>query len=688
MARRKSQRRGAVRANRPRVEGLESRQLLAVTIGLNPLPTPDNNPTSIVRGPDNNLYFTGPANVVDSVANPVASIGVINPFTKVGFEFPTPNPTSNLGPIISGPNGGLWFVDNNSFTHTAAIGVFVPSTHAIGETPITIPGVNITGLAAGPDNSLYFTDAGKNAIGRFDPVNGSVSEFPLAKTNMSPSALVADANGNLWFGTGTPAGIGEFDTTTHALSYFTLPSGGGVASDTLGADGNVYFNEAIFVRPIGVGPIGSFTYKIASINPGTDAIKEYGQIGKGGITVGPDGNIWFATGDSNNDLTFTPGELIPATGALSIYNVPVALGTGNFAIATGPDGHLYVTDVGQIAEITPVPPLQSVVAGTVALDPAGGGGGASNPIAGQMVFLDLNNSGAFAAGDPSAVTDASGVYQIPGVAPGTYTVRLVASPGNFITTPAGGGQPVTVAAGQNAVAAPFTIVPTSIVLPLTYAAAPFGAHNPDVSTAEVNGLYRTILGRAPTAAELSTVLGFLKNGTPVPSVASALLHSAEYDADFVTSDYRIFLGINPPAAAVNAWVQMIQQQGLTAEQVAFDFMTTPEFNALHPGNPSFIQALYVDLLGRQASASEVAAWNSVLASGTTRAQAVKGLLASPFAAAREVEGLYSVFLNRPADPGGLAFWVAAVQAGTPLASVAAEIAGTAEFAARANATVG
>lgn len=675
MARRKTLRRGAGRSNRPGVEGLESRQLLAVTLVQQPLPSAADNPTSIVRGPDNNLYFTVPAVVVNSVPNPVASIGVINPFTKAVFEFPTPNPTSNLGSIISGPNGGLWFADNNNITHTAAIGVLVPSTHAIGETPITITGVTISGLAAGPDNNLYFTDATNSAIGQFNPITGTVIEYPLPKANLSPSLLVADNSGNLWFAIST--GVGEYNTTTHAISTFTLPSNGTVVSETLGADGNVYFNEAVAVPPV-IGRLPIFVNMLASINPASGATKEYGRISSGGITTGADGNIWFVTGEAN-----------PTTGVISTYPLPQVIpNNSNLAIATGPDGHLYFTEQGLIGDLTPVPSTQAVIAGNVALDPVGGAEAGNNPLAGQVVFLDLNNDGAFDAGDPAAVTDASGIYQIAGVAPGTYTVRLYASPGNSVTSPTGGAQSVTVAAGQNALGTPFTIVPTSVLLPLSYTTNPFGAHNPDVQTAEANGLYQTILGRAPSAPELSTAVGLLKNGTPVSAVASALLQSDEYVANYVTIDYRTYLGVNPSAADVSAWVQLVRAQGLSSEQVAYLFMTTPNFNTLHPGNPSFIQALYIDILGRQATASEVAAWSTVLAAGTTRAQAVRSLLTSPFAAQRAVDGFYSVFLGRSPDASGQAFWVAAVEAGTPLATVAASFVGGPEFVQRANLTVG
>ena len=262
-----------------------------------------------------------------------------------------------------------------------------------------------------------------------------------------------------------------------------------------------------------------------------------------------------------------------------------------------------------------------------------------------------------------------------------------ALPGNVTTfsTPTIVNGKVYVATNSGLVG--FGVLPPGPILPLAPNPTPFGAHNPDIQTAEVTGLYNLILGRAPDAPSLAYWVAALKAGYPLQQFSSYLLHSAEYDTHLVAAYYRSYLDVNPSVAEINAWVGLIQR-GLTAEQVTYYFMTTPDFNALHPDNASFVQALYQDFLGRPAAPFEVSAWNSVLTSGTTRGQAVLGFEHYTLSQQYQVEGLYSVLLARPADPAGLAFYVNAMQGGLSIVDIASFFAISFEFQARAAATVG
>src|SRR3954463_14490579 len=81
---------------RPRLEGLEDRCLLSLTITEFPVPTPNAGGVRITAGPDGNLWFT------EQGAN---QIGKINPVTHDVTEFPVPTAAAGPRDIAAGPDG-------------------------------------------------------------------------------------------------------------------------------------------------------------------------------------------------------------------------------------------------------------------------------------------------------------------------------------------------------------------------------------------------------------------------------------------------------------------------------------------------------------------------------------------------------------------------------------------------------
>jgi hypothetical protein len=117
------------------------------------------------------------------------------------------------------------------------------------------------------------------------------------------------------------------------------------------------------------------------------------------------------------------------------------------------------------------------------------------------------------------------------------------------TYPVGGtGQTITVAGGALGAVGPLGVLPVSTVMPLSDNLTPFGTANPDVQTAEVNGLYRVILGRAPDAAGGAAAVSVLKNGGALDQIVANLFGSEEYDSDVVTSFYHDYLNRAPDPA--------------------------------------------------------------------------------------------------------------------------------------------
>jgi virginiamycin B lyase len=84
------------------VEGLESRQLLALTINEFPVPSANSAPLGIASGPDGNLWFS------EQFAS---KIGQINPTTHAIAEFSTPSTHSRPLALTVGPDDNIWFTE-------------------------------------------------------------------------------------------------------------------------------------------------------------------------------------------------------------------------------------------------------------------------------------------------------------------------------------------------------------------------------------------------------------------------------------------------------------------------------------------------------------------------------------------------------------------------------------------------
>lgn len=653
-------------------EALESRRLLAVSFGIYPI-NPTQLPGSIAASSDGNLWFTV-SHSGSGGQTQIAEIGELDPGTGGVAYYPTPTPTSSLRSIISGPGGKLWFLDQSGTSNIASID---PTSHAIVEYLPTITGANIAGLAVGPDGNLWYTNSGTHSIGVFSPMAHTFSEFPLPNINDTPGAIADGPDGHLWFGTSIVGGhaIGDIDPTTHVITLTDLHSlVAFVGAITSGTDGNVWFNLLTPKSGGGFSSIG------ASIDPATHGVTTYSIIGTGGLTTGPDSNIWFGGSLGEFDLTTHVSTFYPEPGTY-LPGTPEA-------ITSGPEDSVWIvgSQTGYIISARIIPPTQAAVAGYVYLNPTGGV--ASSPLIGQTVYLDLKGDGMLDPGDPTINTGAIGYYSFTGLAPGTYTVRIAPYPGNIATSPASGGQTVTVSGGQLGSPGSLGMIPSISYFPLPYNPSPFGVHNPDVQTAEVTGLYNLVLGHAPDPAGLAYWVQNLKNGVPISVLSNYLLTSPEYDTNLILADYRNYLDVpSPTVTAVNEWVGFMQA-GMTAKQVAYYFMTSDVFDNLYPSNTAFVQALYVDILGYQPASWEVSSWLTVLGEGVTRSQAVASFLNSSFADARVVTGQYGTILARQVDSYSLTAYVDLLAVGWTPVQVATTLFSTQEFAVRANNTVG
>jgi hypothetical protein len=335
----------------------------------------------------------------------------------------------------------------------------------------------------------------------------------------------------------------------------------------------------------------------------------------------------------------------------------------------------------------------AVISGTVFHDiNANGIQGPGEPgLAGETVFIDLTDSGVWQTGDPTAVTDANGNYQFTGPSAGSYIVRQLRLGGVLLSIPASGGYPVTLTSGANVTGENFADVLTSIAVPLTLPPnTPFPAQG-SANADYVEAVYRAVLDRDADPSGLANWTSLLNRGAMSRlQVVQGIRNSPEHFTQEVTDFYLTLLSRAPDAAGLQNWVQQLEG-GMREEQMAFDFLNSPEY--LSQGDKHFVDAMYLSLLGRTFDPAGEASWLNALGddtSGTpthtpalTHPQVITSFLYSTESLTRLTEGYYETFLQRQADPAGLNNWVSQLQQGLSFLTIGQQFLSSAEFYNRA-----
>ncbi len=419
------------RPRRPRLESLESRELLSVN-EYSLLPAENNNtnsePTAIVAGPDGNLWFTDLG---------TSEVGKVTPAGQITMY--TTGLTANSSPegITTGPDGNLWFVE----TAANKIGRINPSTGQITEfTQGLSSGAEPVGITSGPDGNLWFTEFGTDKIGRINPSTGAITEYSTGiSKNAEPEEITVGPDGNLWFTEQGTASIGRINPTTGVVTEFSkgITAGSFPTGIAAGSDGNIWFTEY-------------YDQKIGMLNPTTGAVTEYpistpAETGFDlvDITTGSDGNLWLTAPAQNAGaiLSFNP-----TTHAVTAYDTTTD--AGPYGIAYGPDGNVWFTEVaytfvsggqteggGAVGDVTLATHLSLVVQTqptsiapgadfglTVDIDDAGATDANFN---GAVTINLANNPGGSTLGGTTTVTAVNGVA--------TFSNLTLNNPGNDYT---------------------------------------------------------------------------------------------------------------------------------------------------------------------------------------------------------------------------------------------------------------
>ncbi len=198
-------------------------------------------------------------------------------------------------------------------------------------------------ITQGPDRNLWFTGWG-SYLGRITPSDQVTAVY--AGGYLNSVDIVSGHDNSLWFSESHGSCGMDYCNLYGYVGKFTLDgnfnewrSPIGLADGlTMGPDGNIWFpSGGLIVR---MTPTGDT--QIFNLPDGTG-------LGQSRIVTGPDGNLWFPAYDSN----------VPAIGRMTTSGnmafFPLDTNGNAKDIISGPDGNLWFTEywAGKIGRITP-----------------------------------------------------------------------------------------------------------------------------------------------------------------------------------------------------------------------------------------------------------------------------------------------------------------------------------------------
>lgn len=229
----------------------------------------------------------------------------------------------------------------------------------------------------------------------------------------------------------------------------------------------------------------------------------------------------------------------------------------------------------------------------------------------------------------------------------------------------------------------------------------------------VTRLYTTLLGRDPDTTGLNNWVTLLANGTKTGAqVVDGFLKSNEFtgkkysNADYVERLYKTMLNRSSDSAGKADWVTKLEV-GMSREGVSIGFINSSEFTAvcssygitrgsltvtenrdLNYKYTRFVSHLYTNGLGRTYDVSGLNMWTGLLVKGTkTPVQVAEGFIFSNeflgknYSDTDYVKVLYTAFLGRTYDSGGLNFWLTKMANGMTRKQVMNSFAESTEFKA-------
>jgi streptogramin lyase len=273
------------------------------------------------------------------------------------------------------------------------------TSSAVTSATVTATFINPRGIAVGPDGRVFITDNGAEILGC------SVGSSPSCLSYAVPNGFAAgrpdgitSAGGTLWFNDddgdlGSMSTSGTFSSVYDAGDFSSLPS------DIVSTGANLWLAAPLSspdaIDEVSTSSPATITHYAVS-GPVTPEITS--------LTVGPDGNIWFA--DSANESV---GFLNTTTHAVTEYPVPTGYqiaghiasgpaGTGTLVVPLDTSGGSVVNLLGQITSPDYVPATTTTTTTTTSTPTT-----SSTPVSNPTATLELAATAAVSSKRVAAV---------------------------------------------------------------------------------------------------------------------------------------------------------------------------------------------------------------------------------------------------------------------------------------------
>jgi hypothetical protein len=199
----------------------------------------------------------------------------------------------------------------------------------------------------------------------------------------------------------------------------------------------------------------------------------------------------------------------------------------------------------------------------------------------------------------------------------------------------------------------------------------------------VSQAYQDLLAHAPDAGGLAFWGSLLDQGAGRFEVVQGIENGYEFRARQVQGWFAKLLDRPAEPAAVNLGVAFLAAGG-TMEQLEATILGSPEYFLQHGqgSTTGFLAAAYHDVLGRAMDPSGAQAFSQAMAAGATPAGVAAILVNSLEARIDQVQGLYLRYFGRPADAGGLNFFVNALYHQADQDLIVANLLASTEYDAR------